>query len=109
MNAATVAAEAPGGVEQRNQGNELDALGDRAGDTRPLEEVADIGDELPGRGTGGGERLAALAGLLEGRPDVVQVCLRFEGEGAFTPHRGVSAPGQEIPDPAPLSAPACRD
>jgi hypothetical protein len=35
--------------------------------------------------------------------------LRLEAEGPFATHWGVSAPGQEVPDPAPLSAPACRD
>ena len=108
-NGAAVSAEPPGGVEQGKEGDQLAALGDRSGDTGALEEIADVGDGLPGGCARGGERLPALARLHEGGPDGVQVRLRLEAEGPFAPHRRVSVPGQEVPDPAPLSAPACRD
>ena len=106
---AAVAGEAPRGVEQGKQRDELATLGDRAGKTGTLEEIADIGDGFPRGCAGDGQRLAALACFHQGRSDVAQIGLRLEAEGPFAPHRGVSAPGQEVPDPAPLSAPACRD
>ena len=74
-----------------------------------LEETADIGDDIPGRRPGHGERLAGLAGLDERVANGLEVCLGLEGLGPLVPHRGAGVLGQEVPDPAPLRSPPGRD
>ena len=106
---APIGAEPGCGLQEGRQAGQLSGLGDRSRDTGMLEETADIGDDIPGRRPGHGERLAGLAGLDESVANDLEVCLGLEGLGPLVPHRGAGVLGQEVPDPAPLRSPPGRD
>ena len=106
---APIGAEPGRRLQEGRQAGQLSGLGDRSRDAGMLEETADIGDDIPGRRPGHGERLAGLAGLDESVANDLEVCLGLEGLGPLVPHRGAGVLGQEVPDPAPLRSPPGRD